>query len=240
MKILILSPHMDDAFLSLGGFIAKYSSKHELEIVDIFSYDPWVLEHADTGDKLKNINLRKDEEKINGQLIGVRINFLDYSAGWKEREYPKWQMDIDERKDKKIINSISNYIGKRSKNFDLIFAPLAIGGHVDHTLIRNIVSNTLPDHKVFYYEDLPYVLEKSFLKYSRSFRKEYNLLKYVIKLTEYELKEKEKFVRNYRSQLTRKEMEIVIKYTSEDFTHKENAGEIVWTYQNNIMTLDLL
>jgi hypothetical protein len=241
MKVLILSPHIDDAFLSLGGFIAKYFSLHDLEVLDIFSYDPWVLGDSEIADKLKNIEVRKKEEILNASIVGIKVNFLDFPAGWKERGYPRWQMNIDRKRDHKILNQISRYLEKLAGSFDLIFSPLGIGGHVDHKLIREIASKLFKS-KVYYYEDQPYALEKNFFRCSKNFQKKQRLLSYVLSITKKELKIKEMFVGNYKSQLTKEEMKMIIKYSQGSFEQKvsKTSSEIIWTYKDNIKILSKL
>jgi len=235
MKILILSPHMDDAFLSLGGFVSRLSMLHDFEILNIFSYDPWVLDDFKTTNKLENINIRKKEEMLNASIAGIKTNFLDLPAGWKERGYSKWQTNVDRKIDKKILIEVFNYLEKLVAFFDLIFSPLGIGGHVDHKLIRGIACK-LTLSKIFYYEDLPYAVEKDFFRYVDNFRKKQCLLNHVFFLNNKEIKKKEVFVRNYKSQLTKEEMELVMRYTRGEIDHKisKTSSEIIWTYKDNI------
>jgi len=235
MKILILSPHIDDAFLSLGGVIAKFAPRHDLEVINIFSYDPWVLEKSDTRNKLKNISIRKAEERRNSMISRVKVKFLDYPAGWKERGYPKWQMNFSRKRDNEIICELSEKLINLSKKCDLVFSPLGIGGHVDHRLVRYVAAEHLDKSKIFYYEDLPYAIEGSFFRYAKDFQESQQLLNYTFNLNKVNFRKKEIFVNNYKSQLTKGEIKLVMEYTLGNLKHKvsRSCSEIVWTYRDN-------
>lgn len=224
MKLLILSPHIDDAFLSLGGFISKYSHKHLIEVVNIFSYDPWVLKKFDTKSKQKNILIRKKEEIINSKASETTIHFWEYPAGWKERGYSQWQLPIDKSKDADLLKKLKRRLKAMSKKFDLVFAPLSIGGHVDHLIVRNVVA-MLSDLNVVFYEDLPYALEESFFGFSNQFISKNNLIPFRVILSRELIDTKNLLVSTYKSQLSPSEMKAVVKYSRE----KETPCETLWT-----------
>jgi len=228
MKILILSPHIDDAFLSLGGFISKYSKSHCIEVVNVFSFDPWVLEDFDTNNKLKNIMTRKVEESKNTELSKIKVKYLDLPAGWKERGYPSWQSPIDKEKDSKLIKILKKYVRTVSTSYDVTLAPLAIGGHIDHKLVRLIASTVTSLEKIAFYEDLPYAFENKFLKYGVGFIKQKKLRSVTLKLGTSDLRKKEKLVNTYKSQLKKDFMDRIMSYT-------KRKGEVLWT-QTKMLT----
>lgn len=240
MNILILSPHMDDAFLSVGGTIAKFSGNNKIHILDIFSFDPWVLKEFDRLDKNLNISTRKKEERKNSSIVNVLLKFLNYPAGWEERGYSKWQTSVDARVDRHLIKEIKDKLILMAKEYTVVLAPLAIGGHVDHRLIRDITISMGVEDKICYYEDLPYALEENFIGYAKGFIKDHRLQPVNVELGNEFLSQKSRFVSTYKSQLNPTEMLLVMDYTYGRIPHRQvkNPSETLWTsgpfLQNNL------
>ena len=213
IKSLIISPHMDDAFLCLGGYILSRFQKEQIEVIDVFSFDPWTIDEK--GDKKKRILIRKAEERSNSKIVNIPVHFWDYPAAWKERGYSCWDDKINFKKDCELIKEIELKIKMIliNKNIQRLYFPLGIGGHIDHKILYSIGLQLNSIHcktKIFFYEDLPYALNQNFwckadifsLKNIKS--KEFNISKY--------LNKKRRILETYCSQLTLKEIELVIDF----------------------------
>jgi len=154
--IRILSPHIDDAFLSIGGSILNWRSKGiKVKVYNIFSISDWTSPNSISGlnyllDVRENTDLRKNEEKEVGELTDFKYefwNFLDFPLreGFSQTE--------NENMEDEILNKLQQCL-----NFDdVFFFPLGVG-HVDHVLIHEISVKFIDKgYNISYFEDMPHL-----------------------------------------------------------------------------------
>lgn len=110
-NILIVSPHLDDAFLSLGGTLCKIV-KEKKKVFDlvVFSFDPFNILRITN--KQESVAMRIKEEKKNCNKLGIKFVKLGYKAAYKERGYRHWQSLINVKRDRDIIKSIQADVEK--------------------------------------------------------------------------------------------------------------------------------
>jgi len=146
MSWVVMSPHLDDAVLSLGAWIAaQIRSGEEVKVATVFS-------EGGAGHARRR---REDEaalEALGASAIhlgyldapfrsGFYTTFARITSGWREEE----DRLIEEVRDS--IHAI--------KPAQLV-CPLAVGGHVDHRVVHAAsLAAAAPDDLLFY-EDLPY------------------------------------------------------------------------------------
>lgn len=175
--ILIVSPHLDDGVLSLGGTIGKaVANGADVVVATAFTADappgadlsPLAAElHAlwDLGSNPFEQRRREDVAAVS--VLGARLlhgGLLDAlyrtgSAG--DPLYPTRQSIFAPPAERDgIVDALSalldNWISAISP--DLIMSPLGVGRHVDHVLTTNVLHRlaaTLPMN-VALYEDMPY------------------------------------------------------------------------------------
>ena len=159
-RILIISPHMDDAFLSLGGLISGYSTAIDFQIIAIFGNDPWCTFHDRFRLQKRHLNaLRKREDKFSAWMCNCRIQIWDFVSS-PQRGHQIWNGEYDPILDddvkQKILNKIESFITKNK--IDVVLWPLGVGGHTDHRLVSSIPRELTSKHlcKFSFYEDLPY------------------------------------------------------------------------------------
>jgi LmbE family N-acetylglucosaminyl deacetylase len=161
-KLLVVSPHMDDAFLSVGGIILTWRDRKDIHVIDVFGFDPWITLHTRFRvSDIKQNEWRRREEQFNAALCDCQVEFWDYT-GALNRGYSPWNADIDWTRDgdlyKKIKHDILNRVEKQK--YEQILFPLAVGGHTDHRLIREValslISSLTSVKEICFYEDLPY------------------------------------------------------------------------------------
>lgn len=161
---LFVSPHIDDAFLSLGGTLAKNSSKRQ-KVVNVFAVTDFAPRGGcPKGDSDCVSRLRKREELANCNLIGADVDFLPFPdapmRGYKRvvDESPRLDLERD------LIRQIKEEIRNRLLDSEQVFLPLAIGRHVDHVLTCRIGLEIGIEeqclHKTYFYEDQPYSTTK--------------------------------------------------------------------------------
>jgi LmbE family N-acetylglucosaminyl deacetylase len=201
MKHLIVSPHLDDAWFSLGGSLNEWRKRNEaVLIVNVFSIQSWTkYEEVQLRDA---VSIRKREERLNARRDGVQLKFLDLHEGIL-RGYPlqfpepvNWKIDLE------TLDHIVTNIGKviRAYKPDAIYFPLGIGGHVDHLLVREasaVLGSAfrLGDINILFYEDLPYA---SYDAPPASFIEQHRLSPV---LQQIDIEHKLVSVRNYKSQI---------------------------------------
>jgi LmbE family N-acetylglucosaminyl deacetylase len=186
--MIILSPHIDDSVLSLGGLIfEKIKQGEKIKIINVFTKTNYsLLEKKDTEyiTKLRKREQWEVQQKINS--FEVYLDCLDNCIRNK--------IDIFELK-----NSIEKHL---NKNEDVYF-PLAINNcHKDHKICFD-VSIMLNGYNIFYYEDMPYTI-----KYLDCFPKDRQEVIYEI-----EIEKKIDILRCYQSQLTNEMLKNIRAYS---------------------------
>jgi LmbE family N-acetylglucosaminyl deacetylase len=186
MKVVVLSPHRDDAAFSCGLAMRAllYSGVH-LKIVNVCTMSCYAPYSPDCGnDRLEQVSqIRHGEDLVFLQRLGrdtnnfgampsmLDLGWLDAPVRWKvedaavleTREVPPTE-----------IHALSIEL-ERFRSSDLVLAPLALGGHVDHLLVHIAAVKTYAENRLVFYEDLPYAgrlptAELSKLAQQRSWR----------------------------------------------------------------------
>lgn len=224
---IFLSPHLDDAVLSCGNLITKMTTQNQKVCIVTFFTRGDVTPHADADDFVTKsgftdyellFNSRRAEDKKATYLVGADTLHLAYVdalfrsvkiSHQKQFLYPSYQdvfsgqlSSLDDKLILQIENELKNILRKKMTKKTVVYAPLAIGGHVDHVLIYTLAYSHVP-HQVYYWEDVPY--RNEYLKVVARERLLQDQLIHLTKETHLnpELrKRKEKAVRLYSSQFS--------------------------------------
>ncbi|MGJ3240673.1 MAG: PIG-L deacetylase family protein [Anaerolineae bacterium] len=151
MKILFLSPHYDDAIYSCGGTIYELSQQgHTVEIITVMAGEPTpplpdtpvVRDNHQRWQAGGNpIMARRKEDYIATAIVGAQARHLDvldciYRTDAEGNAlYPNeaslWEVvhPCDD------IGSVLNELDLHST--DQLYAPMGVGAHVDHLIVRN-------------------------------------------------------------------------------------------------------
>jgi len=137
------------------------------------------LKYSGYQDAEKLFLARKKEDMTAMQTLGLQAKNLGYvEAMWRRKTsktskflgnvlpefayvYPIYRFLItsgriaksDEKLKKRLISQLQEVIGK-DKNY-LVFAPLGVGGHVDHVLVRKVCEKAF-EKRLVYWSDFPY------------------------------------------------------------------------------------
>ena len=176
---LFLSPHLDDAALSCGGLIHKHAQQADrIVVVTVCAGDAPASELSPFAESLharwktpnEVVAVRRAEDLAATQVLGAEaihwdvpdcIYRTDPATGahlytseeslfgeWHIAEWPLAQ---------RLAQSIMELC--RLLHAEALYAPLTIGHHVDHQLVRRAAELTrLP---LVYYEDYPYAARES-------------------------------------------------------------------------------
>lgn len=206
---LILSPHLDDAVLSLGGLLAKEGAhstvltffagkpaKSRAHLWDLFcgflnSDDAIQAREKENEAALESLNVSKEDI--------VNLSFLGKS-------YRKWFGASDEKLKAVMLAELLKRIRAQASEGLNVFAP-ALEIHKDHKLLKAVVLSAIPllekeNVKFFLYQDLPYsyVVPPNRLEPKRV-SKETELHTVTVPLSETEVSMKVAAIEAYTSQL---------------------------------------
>jgi LmbE family N-acetylglucosaminyl deacetylase len=174
MRWIYLSPHFDDAVLSCGGLIWEQThSGTPVEIWTICAGMPLpdaLSEFATathkqwkTGSAQDTVSLRRQEDEHAARILDASAHHFPIAdciyrrsrqgaAFYTESVFvaPHPQEESD------LTNEISRLLSQRLTASDTLVCPLAIGGHVDHRLVRAAAEKLR--RPLWYYADVPYVI----------------------------------------------------------------------------------
>jgi LmbE family N-acetylglucosaminyl deacetylase len=171
---IVLSPHFDDAVLSLGGLLTKEGE--DTLVATIFAGTPQIPiscrwdKICGFSDSTQAIKKRAEENRLSLNFLGVsddRIrNYKNLDAEYRFAMDEK--MSMEPELTASIENGISSLLLEFASEPIKIFAP-GIELNTDHSIVKNAtiaVIKELPRdsmHKLFFYQDIPYafnILEK--------------------------------------------------------------------------------
>ncbi|MFJ2768861.1 PIG-L deacetylase family protein [Streptomyces sp. NPDC087300] len=163
MRVLLVSPHPDDVALSFGGWVAAHTRRlraqgWRFDLLTVFGttlYAPH-SPHAVTKEAVSA--LREREDRAYARRHGLRLTSLrqeDCSClGMDDEE----ELIAPEAGDPRRA-AVRQLLAAALAGADLVVAPLGVGGHVDHRIVRGAVRQSLGATPCLWYEDLPYALE---------------------------------------------------------------------------------
>lgn len=171
LKILVLSPHRDDAAFSLSLSIAQWlAAGHHVLLLNCFTrslYAPLSdAEHTHSNDRLGYVSAlrrREDEHFIrklrgatrnNIELIDLNIKDAPLRLRCSSDVVCDLEVDPADRSIPKIQKSLAGQIA--AGKVEALVLPLALGHHVDHRTARDAALPLSISVPCAFYEDLPY------------------------------------------------------------------------------------
>lgn len=155
----ILSPHLDDAVLSLGQYLAAWPHQQPVQVVTVFAgqpADPTFLSDYDEATGFPSsyhaMNTRRHEDLSAMRVLGakaVHLHLLDQQYRERDLEH----LPVAERaavRSWQVLDCVRAFIDPTR----LLFAPLGIG-HPDHRLLSWAAEHSGAE-LVLFYEELPY------------------------------------------------------------------------------------
>lgn len=176
--LLVLAPHLDDGPFSCGGSLHKRAARGErVRVVTVFAGDPPADEapsdlacrlHAAMGlSGREAMAVRRQEDEAACRILGAdwqHWSFCDAlyrrtgAAGEEAPCYPTLASIFAPpgSGDEPLRAALTARL-RALPVTELVLAPLAAGGHVDHRLLRQAAQEVW-GAKLGFYEDVPYVL----------------------------------------------------------------------------------
>ncbi len=164
----VISPHSDDAALSIGGTLAALDGSVEISLLTMIGPSRCAGTCAPLYGDVETVTLiRTAEDHLYGEFIGAKVetaNIQDVEM-YVDVDGSRWAERIMDTPDdfrlKLYASGLKTYFEKHTP--DVILAPLAVGAHGDHAATHLALWSMLPEllkkapaTRVLFYEDLPY------------------------------------------------------------------------------------
>ncbi len=168
MKIVVVSPHRDDAALSLGLSVEDWlTAGHTVQILNCFTqsaYAPYSdAESLHPNDRMSFVSATRRREDIAwNKMLGNRLRITDLDlldAPLRLACNVDDVLTLELRPGDRAVARVAGAIAKLARAGHAIVLPLGIGAHIDHRVTRQAGVNALLEQPfaVAFYEDLPYV-----------------------------------------------------------------------------------
>jgi LmbE family N-acetylglucosaminyl deacetylase len=176
-RLVVLSPHLDDAVLSCGAVLAGAVEAAAADVVTIFNGPPdGALSdaarefHARCGHGDDAMAQREGEDDLAMRQLGLSTVRLGMPESLYRRDasgepaHPDLRSIFRSRPDdeSEVVDAITRRLLAVAavEKADLLLAPLGVGDHIDHLIVaaaaRNLRRATL------WYEDIPYAMNRSY------------------------------------------------------------------------------
>jgi LmbE family N-acetylglucosaminyl deacetylase len=250
LKILILSPHRDDAAFSLSIAITNWlTARHTINILNVFTRSRYAP-YSDAGfvhenDELSYVSamrLREDEQflrRITHDLPkGLKKNLHMIDLNLKDAPI-RLRLPLEDLSDTLVnptdhaIEKIRKALSKQSEAgaMEALALPAALGNHVDHLTVREAAMSFTAGLPSAFYEDLPYATthpsattDLESLREAASRRNE--PLSSVLYRIDSAVENKRRLVLGYASQIEDEAGTLISEFAS-----RYNGGERLWVNQ---------
>ena len=174
MRYIYLSPHLDDAVLSCGGIILEQRAADiPVEIWNWMCGTPpddlplsELARSVHAGWELDSVKevyaTRLAEDRLAASRVGAETrNFDLLDCIYRQADdgsflYPDELFVQPHVADSKLVAEIAALINETLRPGDRLVAPLGIGNHPDHVIVRQAAEQT--GYPLRYYADIPYAI----------------------------------------------------------------------------------
>lgn len=176
---LFLSPHYDDAIYSCGGLIHQLTQQGEAVLIfTIMAGEPLqplpdtpVMEdnHQRWEAGQNPVMTRRTEDQAAAQIVGAETLYNDlpdciYRTHNGVALYPSEEsLWGPVHRDDPAVMALQ-VLGLVYGDAETIYAPLAVGNHVDHLIVRDWAQLLEKEYPVKYYTDYPYLRDEEAIK----------------------------------------------------------------------------
>ena len=177
MRITILSPHRDDAAFSCGlTLVALLRAGAKVTVLNVFTRSDYAVQWDTIDSTLPLVDAVSRARRLEDERF---VADLASAAGRESASvclYDLQQLDaplrlavLTERvleaplTDEEVRHQAKQLAAQLSplQQADVVFAPLALGDHIDHRIVREAAKLAAPADRLCQYEDLPYAARLS-------------------------------------------------------------------------------
>ncbi|MFE0530364.1 PIG-L deacetylase family protein [Micromonospora sp. SD19] len=163
MNVLVISPHPDDAVWSCGGALSAWAaSDTPVTVATVFDADGTPATEASVDTPM---SVRRDEDATALAICGVTRVSLGFTeaamrtaAGTGD---PLYRSMLALRRaphpaDELLTQAVADALAAHIKTVEVVIAPLGVGTHVDHAIVRHAAERLIAPHLLRYYGEFPY------------------------------------------------------------------------------------
>lgn len=237
LKIVLVSPHRDDAAFSLALSIGAWRRDgHRVTIVNVFTrslYAPYSdADSVHENDRLSYVSaMRKREDEaflrqIPGtQMVDLNIKDAPLRLHCSSDIVCDMPVDPSDGAFPKILKALTKHTAE--ENVALVL-PLALGHHVDHRVARDASLELSANLPCAFYEDLPYATREGVSIDLEHFRRDVDAkyhehLSPVVCYHTSSIAWKRKIALGYSSQITDEVADLI-----SNFAHRYHGNERIW------------
>lgn len=181
--ILVVSPHLDDAVLSIGGSMWTWSrAGHRVVVATVFTADEPAEAPSAVAEHLHRLwggpgamARRRSEDRAAAERLGIEVLHLELEDALHRLDHAGRALyttlgslfRAPAASDVQVPRAIADRLAELPEA-TLRLAPLGLGNHVDHLHARRgcELAAAAGRHRLLYYEEFPYA-EKRFAGWSR-------------------------------------------------------------------------
>lgn len=174
-RAIYLSPHFDDAVLSCGGLIRRQvRSGTPVLVVTVFGGEPQHLELSPYAAQMLSkwgkathpTTERREEDRRAMGLLGAEYLHLSYPDAIYRLSDDSFLYSSDQElfgpihpSESTLLSLLAGIVPDlMTSRHETVYAPLAVGNHVDHQLVRDsLLGPQERSSRIVFYEDYPYV-----------------------------------------------------------------------------------
>lgn len=235
-KALIVSPHLDDAIFSLGGFILN-NCVFRLTVLNVFTVSRYTVAAVGDPQQVTATRLLEESEasrRLNFASLICELPDASLRSQYRD-EVDYLNVEVDPKNDD-LWDAAQATVERviASDDYSLLFFPLALGHQIDHRIVfeigKKLLSQGLP---VLFYEDAGYDAasqEDSINKHVACSGLDISRLRFEYIYPEAKLE----YVKLYRTQV---DENVLTKIAA---TVKRQRGETIWAEDKLIKELLLM
>lgn len=170
MKVVAVSPHLDDAVFSVGGTLARLAETSTVTVVTCFtgSVDPAVATPFALSTQLDKglaadvdyMALRRAEDRGALGVLGATPRHLPLLEA-PHRGYDSAAALFGGRHAGDVVaRPLAEALAPVVAGVDLVLAPQALGDHVDHQWVSAVVADLVDADRRAWWRDTPYVARR--------------------------------------------------------------------------------
>jgi LmbE family N-acetylglucosaminyl deacetylase len=154
---LALSPHLDDAVLSCPVHLQRLRAQGQAVVVAT------IFTEGDQSAEAQYRQRRAEDRRAVRALGCSRFHFGFLDAPFRSDAYRDFCGIAFGEVDPTTQAAVADRIGRLAARLkpERVFAPLAVGNHVDHRLVRQAALRAVSHDRLLFYEDRPYAFVPS-------------------------------------------------------------------------------
>ena len=171
MRVLAISPHLDDAVFSAGGTLARHAMDgDDVTVLTCFTGNvsrPEGFALACQLDKglppdVDYMALRRAEDRAACEAIGAEALHLSFLEA-PHRGYTDARQLFAKRRaeDEPLVSELASAVAQHIERIapSIVYGPFGVGDHVDHLVVRDAVSQAAGTTAIEWWEDFPYAMK---------------------------------------------------------------------------------